>query len=99
MGALTEYAVARARGGPEGTARLLELVERIGVLHAQEPILISEPYTRLLLHAGRVEEARAAWRPEWPVPPDYYWLLWVAFRAENALGLDAAELFKRVSDL
>ncbi|SHM93915.1 AfsR/SARP family transcriptional regulator [Cryptosporangium aurantiacum] len=92
VGNLTQYAVARAIGGAEGAARLRELVEPVGLLNAQEPHLVSEPYTRLLLHAGRIEEARAAWRPDWPVPPDYYWLLWMAYRAENALGLDAADV-------
>jgi hypothetical protein len=87
---LTFYTVGRARADAEGTARMLSLVEPIGALHAQEPWLVSEPYTRLLLHAGRIDEARAAWQPHAPVPPDYYWLLWMAFRAENALGLDDA---------
>ncbi|MFG1920815.1 BTAD domain-containing putative transcriptional regulator [Cryptosporangium sp. NPDC048952] len=85
---LTFYAVARARGDH---AQVLGLVEPIGALHAQEPYQISEPYTRLLLHAGRVDEARAVWQPELPVSPDYYWLLWMAFRAENALGFDARD--------
>ncbi|TQS45763.1 BTAD domain-containing putative transcriptional regulator [Cryptosporangium phraense] len=85
---LTFYVVERARGSDA----VLGLVEPIGRLYAQEPYLVAEPYTRLLLHAGRTEEARAAWRPESPVPPDYYWLLWMAFRAENALGLGTADV-------
>ncbi|EXG79628.1 BTAD domain-containing putative transcriptional regulator [Cryptosporangium arvum] len=86
---LTFYAVGRARNDE---AQLLGLVEPIGALHAQEPHLTSEPYTRLLLHAGRVDDARAVWQPTSAIPPDYYWLLWMAFRAENALGLGHTEV-------
>ncbi|GAA3392022.1 BTAD domain-containing putative transcriptional regulator [Cryptosporangium minutisporangium] len=86
---LTLYTEGRAR---RDAALVLSLVEPIGQIYAQEPYLVSEPYTRLLLHAGRVEDARAVWQPGSPVPPDYYWLLWMAFRAENALGLDAADV-------
>ncbi|MFI5958580.1 BTAD domain-containing putative transcriptional regulator [Cryptosporangium sp. NPDC051539] len=92
VGQLTLYVVGRARGTAEGAARVLGLVEPIGRLYAQEQSTVAEPYTRLLVHAGRLDEARAVWTPELPVPPDYYWLLWMAFRAENALGLGARDV-------
>jgi hypothetical protein len=49
---------------------------------------VSELLTRALLDAGRPDEARAVWTPQAPILVNYYWLIFMAVRAENAVLLD-----------
>ncbi|WP_433223497.1 BTAD domain-containing putative transcriptional regulator [Dactylosporangium sp. CS-047395] len=42
---------------------------------------------RAHVDAGRLDEARAAWRPGVPVREDYYWLAMMGLRSENAAAL------------
>jgi hypothetical protein len=99
----TEVAAALAARGL-ANASGLSLVGLIGVYHAQgrladlvEPlageyrsrgVLVAEPYAAALLAAGRPDEARRVWRPDVPISPDWWWLMWTALRAETAAALD-----------
>ncbi|MEU7866684.1 BTAD domain-containing putative transcriptional regulator [Dactylosporangium sp. NPDC049140] len=42
---------------------------------------------RALVDAGRLDEARAAWKPHLPIREDYYWLAIMGLRGENAAAL------------
>jgi hypothetical protein len=42
---------------------------------------------RALVAEGRVDEARAYWRPDQEPNRDYYWLLWQGLRGESAIAL------------
>ncbi|MER7280037.1 BTAD domain-containing putative transcriptional regulator [Dactylosporangium sp. NPDC000244] len=42
---------------------------------------------RAYVDAGRLDEARAVWRPDTPVREDYYWLAMMGLRGENAAAL------------
>ncbi|MEV4386225.1 hypothetical protein AB0J68_11045 [Micromonospora sp. NPDC049580] len=48
-----------------------------------------------LLEAGELEQARAVWRPELPIRPDYFWLRWACVRGEVAVRLGDREVARR----
>ncbi|MEV6932455.1 hypothetical protein AB0M46_49295, partial [Dactylosporangium sp. NPDC051485] len=56
-------------------------------VRAFSPDEIDELIVRALVDAGRLDEARARWRPRVPIREDYYWLGWMGLRAENAVAL------------
>ncbi|MEU8267213.1 AAA family ATPase [Sphaerisporangium sp. NPDC049002] len=76
---------ARADSDSGSQARMAALAEQSRPVYERLGDVIAEPYTRLLLAAGRYDQARAVWAPAAPVPRDFYWLLWTVFRAENAI--------------
>lgn len=84
---LVRFCVEHARGGSGSAARMSTLADEARPVYDQLGQAIAEPYTRLLIGAGRLAEARACWTPQIPVRRDYYWLLWMVFRAENAVLL------------
>ncbi|WP_432968164.1 BTAD domain-containing putative transcriptional regulator [Dactylosporangium sp. CA-233914] len=53
---------------------------------------VGEFIARALVDAGRLDEARTAWRPDLPVREDYYWLTLMGLRGENAAALGDAAL-------
>ncbi|GAA3443739.1 BTAD domain-containing putative transcriptional regulator [Planomonospora venezuelensis] len=59
------------------------------------PEQISEMHVRALVAAGRLREARDAWRPGLEGPRDAFWVVRLALRAENAIGLRDAAVAER----
>jgi DNA-binding SARP family transcriptional activator len=80
-GLLGRFVVAVAKGN---TAALLP---EILPVYERLPEQASDFLTRAYVDAGRIAEARATWRPDDPIRPDYFWLLWKAMRAQNAVLL------------
>ncbi|MGV9772230.1 BTAD domain-containing putative transcriptional regulator [Streptosporangium sp. NPDC003464] len=56
---------------------------------------VSELLVRALIAEGRHEEARTFWEPGWAARKDYYWLIRMALRAENAVALGDREVSER----
>ncbi|MGI5161671.1 BTAD domain-containing putative transcriptional regulator [Microbispora sp. CA-102843] len=67
--------------------RVHESVEELAALWARLPQDVCELYTRALVSAGRMEEARAVWASARVPRRDYYWLVFMALRADNAIAL------------
>lgn len=88
VGLEVSFCIAHARGGPESQLRMADLAARMEPGYERFRDAFAEPYTRALIGAGRIEEARAAWRPEVSLPRDHYWFRWAVVRAENAIHLD-----------
>ncbi|GAA3454262.1 BTAD domain-containing putative transcriptional regulator [Dactylosporangium matsuzakiense] len=65
---------------------LLAMLEPLRTLPTAEAEA-GELIARALVDAGRLDEARAAWRPDRPVREDYYWLAMTGLRGENAAAL------------
>jgi hypothetical protein len=81
------FCVEHARPGPGRKARAAALAPLVRPIHERHGDAVAEPYVRLLIGAGRLDQARAVWRPETPIPRDHYWFHWTALRAENAVHL------------
>jgi hypothetical protein len=81
------FCIEHARGGPQARERMAALAEVARPVFERLGTAVAEPYTRTLLAAGRLDLARAAWRPEAVLTRDHYWFRWTALRAENAVQL------------
>lgn len=80
MGVAGRFAVRYAQGRTAELApELLELMPRL-------PVTMVDYVVVALIAAGRTDEARALWRPDVPLPRNYYWLLWTVLRAEIAVA-------------
>lgn len=81
------FCIEHARPGPGRKARAAALALLVRPIHERLGDAVAEPYVRLLIAAGRPDQARAVWRPDTPIPWDHYWFHWTALRAENAVHL------------
>jgi hypothetical protein len=72
--------------------RLDELAPAFAEMQRRIPETVTDPTARALIAAGRVDEARAVWRPDLHPPRTYYWLLFMALRAEVAVTLADREV-------
>ncbi|MER5419807.1 BTAD domain-containing putative transcriptional regulator [Streptosporangium roseum] len=81
--------VARLVGG------LPQDIPEIAAIHGFLPDDVSEILVRALIAEGRQEEARTFWQPGWKVRKDYYWLVRMTLRAENAIALGDREVSER----
>jgi DNA-binding SARP family transcriptional activator len=81
LGLFGLFAVRHAQG------RLDELAPAFAALQDRIPEAVTDPTARALVAAGRVDEARALWRPDLHPPRTYYWLLFMGLRAEVAVAL------------
>ncbi|GAA2360859.1 BTAD domain-containing putative transcriptional regulator [Dactylosporangium salmoneum] len=75
------FFVRLSQGRGDASLPVLEAVR------AFAPDDVDELIVRALVDAGRLDEARARWRPQVPIREDYYWLGWMGLRAENAVAL------------
>ncbi|NUT32979.1 MAG: ATPase, partial [Hamadaea sp.] len=70
--------------------------ESVGDLRGFHAVLptaeVTEIYVRALIDDGRWDEARRVWHPADPIGAGYYWLLFHAVRAENAVLLGALDV-------
>jgi transcriptional regulator with XRE-family HTH domain/tetratricopeptide (TPR) repeat protein len=100
MRLLVHFCLAHARPGPGRESRLAALAAPARAAYERYGDAVAEPYTRLLIAAGRKAEIRTVWRPQVPIPHDHYWFRWTALRAENALLLNdlptAAECYRQL---
>ncbi|MEU7842687.1 BTAD domain-containing putative transcriptional regulator [Micromonospora sp. NPDC049114] len=64
-----------------------ELVEDIRQVHARVPDDTHDVLAHALLSSGDREAARAVWRPQTPIRPDYLWLYWMTLRGQVAARL------------
>jgi hypothetical protein len=94
IGVAGRFAVRYAQGRTAELApELLELMPRL-------PATMADYVVVALIAAGRLDEARATWRPDVALPRNYYWLLWTTLRAEIAVALgDRAEAARLHADL
>ncbi|MEU6415047.1 BTAD domain-containing putative transcriptional regulator [Microbispora sp. NPDC046933] len=81
VGTVGRFVVKLAAG------RIHESVEELAALWERQPQDLCELYTRALVGAGRLEEARVVWSPGRLPRRDYYWLVLMALRADNAIAL------------
>lgn len=82
---LIRFCVEHARPAPGRRQRMAALAVLAEPIHDRYGDAVAEPYVRLLIAAGRPEQARAVWHPDRPIPRDHYWFRWTALRAENAV--------------
>ncbi|MEV5412960.1 BTAD domain-containing putative transcriptional regulator [Thermopolyspora sp. NPDC052614] len=85
MGVLGRMMVRLARGG--GGESLAEL----RMMYEIAPAGVADFLARVLVAAGRLDEARDVWLPRRVPQEDYYWLLRYALRAEVAVALGDKE--------
>ncbi|GAB3062837.1 BTAD domain-containing putative transcriptional regulator [Micromonospora schwarzwaldensis] len=64
-----------------------EAVDEIRQVHARVPDDTHDVLAHALLSAGDHAGARAVWRPEAPIRPDYLWLYWMTVRGQVAARL------------
>ncbi|WP_256862301.1 hypothetical protein [Microbispora sp. GKU 823] len=81
VGTVGRFVVKLAAG------RVHEAVEELAALWERLPEDVGELYTRALAGAGRLEEARAVWASARVPRRDYYWLVFMSLRADNAIAL------------
>ncbi|MEZ0071435.1 hypothetical protein [Planotetraspora sp. GP83] len=84
MGALARFTVRLACG------RAHESMDEVRPVWERIP-QTAEYYARALVAAGRLEDARAVWPADELPRRDYYWLLVMAMRSDNAISLGARE--------
>ncbi|WP_298795500.1 hypothetical protein [Pseudonocardia sp. 73-21] len=89
MGFMGRFAVRHAQG------RLGELADEVVALLPGMPSAYSDLPAAALVAAGRYDEARAVWQPEVEPPRTYYWLLWMALRAQVASALGERDVAQR----
>ncbi|MER6173721.1 BTAD domain-containing putative transcriptional regulator [Streptosporangium sp. NPDC001681] len=80
IGAIGRFVARLAGGVPQDMAELLTLYSFV-------PEGLADIVVRALVAEGRVDEARAYWRPDQEPNRDYYWLLWQGLRGESAIAL------------
>ncbi|GAA3091321.1 BTAD domain-containing putative transcriptional regulator [Streptosporangium carneum] len=88
IGVFGRFVTRLAAGLPQDIGELTAIHEHI-------PQDASEILTRALVAEGRQEEARRVWEPGWKARQDYYWLIRLALRAENAVALGDREVAER----
>ncbi|WP_147942707.1 BTAD domain-containing putative transcriptional regulator [Microbispora sp. CSR-4] len=81
VGTVGRFVVTLAAG------RVHESVEELAALWERLPQDVGELYTRALVGAGRLEEARVVWASARVPRRDYYWLVFLSLRADNAIAL------------
>ncbi|MEN3534802.1 BTAD domain-containing putative transcriptional regulator [Microbispora sp. ZYX-F-249] len=86
VGAVGRFVVKLAAG------RVHDSVEELAALWERLPQDAGELYARALTGAGRTEEARAVWAPLRAPRRDYYWLVFMALRSDNAIELGDPEV-------
>ncbi|WFE35197.1 BTAD domain-containing putative transcriptional regulator [Micromonospora sp. WMMD975] len=64
-----------------------EVVDELRQVHARVPDDAHDVLAHALLSAGDHDAARAVWRPDAPVRPDYLWLYWMTLRGQVAARL------------
>ncbi|WP_169981328.1 BTAD domain-containing putative transcriptional regulator [Microbispora sp. H10836] len=79
VGVVGRFVVKLAAG------RVHDSVEELAALWERLPQDVGELYARALAGAGRPEEARAVWAPVRAPRRDYYWLVFMALRSDNAI--------------
>jgi hypothetical protein len=84
---LIRFCIEHARAGPGSKQRMAALALLTRPIHERYGDAVAEPYVRVLIAAGRTDEARAVWCPDAPIAKDRYWFHWTALRAENAIHL------------
>ncbi|MEV5740263.1 BTAD domain-containing putative transcriptional regulator [Microbispora rosea] len=81
VGTVGRFVVKLAAG------RVHESVEELAALWERLPQDVGELYARALAGAGRLEEARVVWASARVPRRDYYWLVFMSLRADNAIAL------------
>ncbi|MBE3012255.1 AAA family ATPase [Microbispora sp. NEAU-D428] len=81
VGTVGRFVVKLAAG------RVHESVEELAALWERLPQDVGELYTRALVDAGRLEEARVVWASARVPRRDYYWLVFMSLRADNVIAL------------
>ncbi|MBF9127722.1 hypothetical protein I0C86_01730, partial [Plantactinospora sp. S1510] len=84
---LIRFCIEHARPEPGRQQRMAALAALARPAHDRYGDAVAEPYVRLLIAAGRPDQARTVWHPGTPIPRDHYWFRWTALRAENAVHL------------
>ena len=84
---LVRFCVEHARAGPDTRERMAALAEQSRAAYERFGDEVAEPYTRTLIAAGDLDQARAVWNPRAAIPRDHYWFRWTVLRAENAVHL------------
>lgn len=72
-----------------------EVIGEIRQVHARVPDDTHDVLAHALLSAGDHAEARAVWRPDAPIRPDYLWLYWMTLRGQVAARLGDAPAARR----
>lgn len=80
IGALGRFVARLAAGVPHDIQELL-------TLYFFAPEGMADIVVRALVAEGRLDEARAYWKPDQEPHLDYYWLLWQGLRGESAIAL------------
>ncbi|WP_329426383.1 AAA family ATPase [Streptosporangium sp. NBC_01495] len=88
IGPISRFATRLAGGLPQDIPELL-------ALYGLAPEGMGDIVVRALIAEGRVDEARAYWRPDQEPHLDYYWLLWQGLRGENAIALGDRRVAER----
>ncbi|GIH91085.1 BTAD domain-containing putative transcriptional regulator [Planobispora siamensis] len=88
IGVVGRFVTRLAAGSPQDLDEIAAVYELI-------PQDTSEILVRALVAEGRHEEARSFWEPDWEHRQDYYWLVRLALRAENAVALGDREVAER----
>ena len=84
---LVRFCVEHARAGPGTRERMIALAGQARAAYERLGDAVAEPYTRTLIAAGDLDQARAVWKPHTTIPRDHYWFRWSVLRAENAVHL------------
>jgi DNA-binding XRE family transcriptional regulator len=84
---LVRFCIEHARAGPGIRPQMVAIAERSGPVYERFGDAVTEPFIRILIAAGHLDEARDLWRPDIPIRRDHYWFRWTALRAENAVHL------------
>ncbi|GII03073.1 BTAD domain-containing putative transcriptional regulator [Planobispora takensis] len=88
IGVAGRFVTRLAAGSPQD-------IDEIAAMYELIPQDSSEILVRALAAEGRHEEARSFWEPDWEHRQDYYWLVRLALRAENAVALGDREVAER----
>ncbi|MBW4700541.1 MULTISPECIES: BTAD domain-containing putative transcriptional regulator [unclassified Micromonospora] len=89
MGLMGRFTVLTAVG------RGHEVIEELRQVHARVPDDAHDVLAHALLSAGDHDAARAVWRPDAPIRPDYLWLYWMTVRGQVAARLGDAPAARR----
>ncbi|MFF3856389.1 BTAD domain-containing putative transcriptional regulator [Micromonospora sp. NPDC002575] len=72
-----------------------EVIDEIRQVHARVPHDTHDVLAHALLSAGDHDAARAVWRPDAPIRPDYLWLYWMTLRGQVAARLGDTRAARR----
>jgi transcriptional regulator with XRE-family HTH domain len=84
---LVRFCLEHARAGSDIRPQVAALARQSRQVYERFGDAVAEPYARILIAAGHVDQARAVWRPHLPIRRDHYWFRWTVLRAENAVQL------------